>query len=220
VNELNTNIPMDHYKDTFQTWDKLATSYQDRFMDLDLYNDTYDRFCALIEKQGASIFEIGCGPGNITRYLLAQRPDFKIKATDIAPSMLALAKENNPAIETEIMDCRDIGKVQEQFDGIVCGFCLPYLSKDDSNKFIKDCSGLLPSGGILYFSAIEDDYTKSNYETSGDGQHKVFVYYHEADYLLDWLAVYGFETMDCIRKQYVKADGTATVHVIFIAKRR
>jgi cyclopropane fatty-acyl-phospholipid synthase-like methyltransferase len=189
-------------------------------MDLDLYNDTYDRFCTLIKKQGASILEIGCGPGNITRYLLTQRSDFKIKATDIAPSMLALAKENNPAIETEIMDCREIGKVHEQFDGIVCGFCLPYLSKDDCHKFIKDCSALLPSGGVLYFSAIEDDHTKSNYETSGDGQHKVFVYYHEAGYLLDWLGVYGFEMLDCIRKQYVKTDGTPSVHMIFIAKRK
>ena len=211
---------MDHYKHTFQTWDKLASSYQDRFMDLDLYNDTYDRFCDLIKRQDASIFEIGCGPGNITRYLLAQRPDFKIKATDIAPSMLALAKENNPGIETELMDCREIDKVHEQFDGIVCGFCLPYLSKNDSRKFIKDCSSLLPSGGVLYFSAIEGKYASSDYETSGDGQHRIFVYYHEAGYLRKWLNQYGFEASDCIRKQYVKADGTATVHIIFIAKRK
>jgi trans-aconitate methyltransferase len=166
---------MDHYENTFQTWDKLASSYQDRFMDLDLYNDTYDLFCSLIEKQAASIFEIGCGPGNVTRYLLSKRPDFKIKATDVAPSMLALAKKNNPAIEVELMDCREIDKIAERVDGIMCGFCMPYLSKDDCLKLIKDCAGLLSSGGVLYFSTIEGDYNASDYETSGDGQHKVCV---------------------------------------------
>lgn len=40
-------------------------------MDLDLYNDTYDAFCQAVYKPGARIFEIGCGPGNITRYVLA-----------------------------------------------------------------------------------------------------------------------------------------------------
>jgi cyclopropane fatty-acyl-phospholipid synthase-like methyltransferase len=211
---------MDRYQKTFETWDKLASSYQDRFMDLDLYNDTYDHFCTLVEKQGASVFEIGCGPGNITRYLLHKRPDFKIKATDIAPSMLELAKKNNPGVEVALMDCRDIDKVKETYDGIVCGFCMPYLSKEDSLKFIKDCSSLLLTDGVLYFSAIEGDYTASSYETSGDGQHKVFVYYHEAEYLKQALEENDFTLVDLVRKPYTKADGTATVHMIFIARKK
>ena len=211
---------MDHYKDTFQTWDKLASSYEDRFMDLDLYNDTYDHFCRLVEKQGAAIFEIGCGPGNITRYLLNKRPDFKIKATDVAPSMLALAKKNNPSVDVALMDCREIDKVKETYDGIVCGFCMPYLSKEDSLKFIKDCSGLLLTDGVLYFSAIEGEYKASGYETSGDGQHKVFVYYHEAHYLEQGLEEHDFILVDLVRKPYTKADGTASVHMIFIARKK
>lgn len=211
---------MDHYKDTFQTWDKLASSYQDRFMDLDLYNDTYDHFCTLVKKQGASIFEIGCGPGNITRYLLNKRPDFKVKATDVAPSMLALAKKNNPSVDVALMDCREIDKVQERYDGIVCGFCMPYLSREDSLKFIKDCSGLLPADGVLYFSTIEGDYKASGYETSGDGQYKVFVYYHEAGYLKQGLEEQDFTLVDFVRKPYTKADGTAAVHMIFIARKK
>ena len=218
--ELNLDKAMDHYKHTVQTWDKLASAYQDRFMDLDLYDDTYDRFCTLLEKQGASIFEIGCGPGNITRYLLNKRPDFKIKATDVAPSMLTLAKKNNPAVEVALMDCREIDQVKETYDGIVCGFCMPYLSKEDSLKFIKNCAGLLLTDGVLYFSAIEGDYKASDYESSSDGQYKVFVYYHEAHYLKQGLEENDFTLVDFVRKQYTKADGTATVHMIFIARKK
>ncbi|HKC68335.1 MAG TPA: class I SAM-dependent methyltransferase, partial [Bacteroidia bacterium] len=69
---------MDRYQNTFETWNKLAHNYQGKFMDFDLYDDTYNTFCQLLEKPNAKIFEIGCGPGNITRYLLTKHPDFKI----------------------------------------------------------------------------------------------------------------------------------------------
>ncbi len=50
---------MDRYQTIFETWDKLASADQDKFMDLDLYNDTYDRFCELVSKPDANIFELG-----------------------------------------------------------------------------------------------------------------------------------------------------------------
>ena len=68
---------MPHHKATIETYNKLAESYKEKFMDLDLYDDTYDLFCKLITKPNANIFEIACGPGNITKYLLQKRPDFK-----------------------------------------------------------------------------------------------------------------------------------------------
>ena len=95
---------MDNYKETFETWNKLASLYQDWFMDLDLYNDTYDFICNSITKENAKILDIGCGPGNITKYLLSKRPDFDIYGIDIAPNMIELAEKNNPAASFAVMD--------------------------------------------------------------------------------------------------------------------
>ncbi len=97
---------MNKYKTTFKTWNKITALYQDRFMDLDIYNQSYDLFCKLIKKKEARVFKIGCGPGNITKYLLSKRPDFSIKAIDIAPNMIKLARESNPGGDFDIMDCR------------------------------------------------------------------------------------------------------------------
>ncbi|NUO02966.1 MAG: class I SAM-dependent methyltransferase, partial [Saprospiraceae bacterium] len=208
------------YQTTFQTWDKLAAAYQDKFMDLDLYDDTYDLFCQFVEKQNPAVFEIGCGPGNVTRYLLNKRPDFKIHATDVAPSMVELAQKNNPTAHCSVMDCREINTLASRFDGILCGFCMPYLSKEDCEKLIEDCGGLLNSGGILYFSAIEDDYQKSGFETSSDGQHTMYVYYHQADYLKKALEKSYFEVVAEERKTYSKNNGTSSTHLIIIAKQK
>ena len=89
---------MDTYKETFVTWNKVAKLYQDKFMDLDLYNDTYDTFCDQVNIRNATILDIGCGPGKITKYLLNKRPDFRIEGIDISPNMIELAKKNDVAV--------------------------------------------------------------------------------------------------------------------------
>jgi 2-polyprenyl-3-methyl-5-hydroxy-6-metoxy-1,4-benzoquinol methylase len=210
---------MDQYQETFHTWDQLASAYHERFMEMDLYNDTYDNFCKLITKRDPKILEIGCGPGNITKHLLSKRPDFKLLGLDIAPSMIKFAQLNNPGAGFEMMDAREIDKLEERFDGIICGFCLPYLSKEDALKLIKDCFALLNKEGILYLSAIEGDYDKSGIESSSDGKHSMFVYYHEADYLENYLKRNGFELIGFVRKEFSKQNGTLEVHMILIARK-
>jgi cyclopropane fatty-acyl-phospholipid synthase-like methyltransferase len=209
---------VDSYKTTFETWNKVAQSYQDKFMDLDLYNDTYDLFCELVEKKNSKILEIGCGPGNITKYLLSKRPDFKIEGTDIAPNMVKLAAINNPTADFKILDCREIHKLDGKYDAIVCGFCLPYLSKEDCAKLIKDTSLLLNSGGIFYLSAIEGDYKNSGYETGSSGD-SCYVYYHEENFLSGLLKNNNFSLVNVSRKYFAHSSHKSTSHLILLAKK-
>ena len=210
---------MDNYQNTLEIYDKIADVYQAKFMDMDLYNDTYDLFCQLVEKPNAAILEIACGPGNITRYILSKRPDFQIKATDMAPNMVKLAQINNPTAVCEVMDCREIDQLTERFDAVICGFCMPYLSKEDCDKLIRDAANLLNEGGIFYCSAIEDDYEKSAYESSSDGKLRMFIYRHQADYLTEMLTKVHFKTPQLIRIPYPKGNGTTDTHLIIIAQK-
>lgn len=210
---------MDRYQITFQTWDKVANVYQDIFMDMELYNDTYNAFCNLIEKPSAKIFEIGCGPGNITKYLLAQRPDFKIEAIDVAWNMIKLAQANNPQATFRVMDCREIDTITEKFDGIMCGFTIPYLSEEDCTKLIKDSAELLNSGGIFYCSAIEGNYENSGFEAGSNPENKMFVYYHQEGTLKKFLTENGFEIVETFRKKYQRSDGVISTHLILIARK-
>ncbi|WP_124981236.1 class I SAM-dependent DNA methyltransferase [Nonlabens xiamenensis] len=207
--------------ETINTYNNAAEQYQNKFMQMDLYNDTFDKFCCLIQKENAEIFEIATGPGNVTKYLNLKRPDFKIFGIDLAPNMIELAKKNNPDSEFNVMNCKDIDKLDRKFDAIMCGFCMPYLSKEECAKLIADSSELLSRNGLLYFSTMEDDYNKSGFETTSfSGQDRVYIYYHQEEYLSDCLTQNGFEIAELERKDYPEPDGTFLTDLIIIAKKK
>lgn len=206
-----------------QTYNNCAQRYQDKFMEADLYNDTYDLFCSRVENKTANILEIGCGPGNVTRYLLAKHPGFKIHGIDLAERMIALAKVNNPQATYEVMDCRDIGQIKQQYDAIICSFCLPYISKEAAADLISDAASLLNLNGILYLSNMEDDYSQSGLKGSSTSPDKLYMYYHQADFLKDTLADNGFSVIDLLRQEYPEENApqgkvSVTTDLFIIAK--
>ena len=207
---------MDKTREAIEVFDNVAEWYNEKFSALDLYNDTYETLLSLLRKQNAKVLELGCGPGNITKYLLSERPDLNILGTDLAPNMIRVAKGANPGARFELMDCRDVWKLKENFDAIVIGFCMPYLPKEECEILIKDCADKLEANGAIYFSAIEGENSKSAYEYSSDGKSKCFVHLHEEGYLQHALKENGFKTSFVFRKAYPKGDDIQ-MHIIFIA---
>ena len=207
--------------ETIHTYNLTAKQYQDKCMQMDMYNDSYDSFCQLVEKKSASILDIGTGPGNITQYLLTQRPDFQVIGIDLAEKMVTLARENNPTAIFHVMDAREISTLDKKFDGIMCGFCAPYLSKEELKTLIHQASTLLHTNGIFYCSTMEDSDNKSGFETTSfSGNNRVYIYYHQADFLLDCFHQSGFDVLDVQRKKYPESDGSFLIDLIIIAKKR
>ena len=62
-------------------------------MDVTLYDDSYKQFCELLPLERARVLDAACGPGNVSRYLLAQRPNLDLLGIDLAPRMVELARE-------------------------------------------------------------------------------------------------------------------------------
>lgn len=208
---------MDKYEETFETWNKIATLYQDKFMKLDLYNDTYDYICSSISKQGAKVLEIGCGPGNITKYLLSKRPDFDIFGIDIAPNMIDLAKKNNPSANFEVMDNREIYSLKTKYDGIISGFCLPYLSDTEAIDFISQAYELLNENGLLYMSFVEGKPEESGYKVGGGG--RVYFHFHILEHLKEQLVTRKFEEIETFKVAFPRSESETEIHTILIARK-
>lgn len=211
-------MEIDRYKETFESWDKLATLYQDKFMDLNLYNETYDFICHSLIKENAMMLEIGCGPGNITKYLLSKRPDLNILATDISPNMIELAKRNNPSARVAVMDCRHIDQINTTFDAVICGFCIPYLSPVDCHKLIYDTSNILNRNGLLYVSFVEGDPEKSGFQHGVTGDRTYF-YFYDLDKLKLILNTHNFEIIQMFKIEYKKSEAESDYHTVLIAQK-
>jgi SAM-dependent methyltransferase len=205
-----------HNQETQTTWNSLAKLYAEKFMGLELYNDTYERFCDLLLGAEATVLELGCGPGNITRQLLKRKPKLQVLATDYAEEMVALAQKNNPAIKTQVLDGRNVSLINGLFDGIMCGFLLPYLSPKEGLKLIADCSSLLNSKGVLYISFVAGNILGSGFITGNTGKRTYF-YYHNTQALKEALAENSMEAKEVIQKEYHRSETESEVHTIIIA---
>lgn len=211
---------MDKYQLNKNTFDKLATQYQDRFMDYDGYVDTFDLLMSVIVKEDAKVLEIACGPGNVTKYLNSHKPHYKIYGIDVAPKMIDLARINNPTAKYDVMDCRHLSHFSDSFDAIMCAFGLPYITKEDAISLIKDSCNLLEENGVLYISTMEGNYEDSEYLKSAAHKELTYVYYHKASYLKEELKSNNMEVLHEIRKPYTDGSGNFFIDLFLIAMKQ
>jgi len=201
-----------------ETWNKLADRYENKFMDLNLYDETYDHFYAGLKKVKASLLDIGCGPGNISRYLLRKDPNLKITAIDAAPSMIEKARGYLPDTDLKVMDCREISGLNTKFDGIICGFVIPYLTLPDCAQLFADCSKLLHNNGLLYISFVPGD--KEEILLLGEDQNeKMYFYVYVSEQIENLLELNSFEKISLFDKEYLDVKGKMVVHRIFLMRK-
>ncbi len=209
---------MNPYQETFDTWNKVAQLYEDKFMYLTIYNDSYDFVCKHLQQSNSKLLEVGCGPGNITKYLLTQRPDFDILGIDIAPNMIQLAEQNNPTATFKVLDALKINELNDLFDAIIVGFCLPYFAPIDAENFIKNAYAALNKKGVLYLSFVEGNPTDSGYQTGSSGDSTYFYYYHLND-LEKLLSSNQFKILKTFQVEYEKSNNEKEIHTILIAEK-
>lgn len=208
---------MENFELSVRRFDQFAAEYAQRFMDLNAYSDSIDRFCDFIGNDRPAILELGCGPGNVTSLLKARFAESRIIAIDLAPNMIEIARKRLPDVDFRVMDVREISTLPPMFDAVMCSFCLPFLSKEDAAKLIADCSACLVSGGILYISTMEGNEERAGFETTSfSGNAEVYFNYHQQQHLEQAFVLSGFEIGQIKLQDYIEPDGSVTTDMIFI----
>ncbi len=100
-----------------------------------------------------SILDLGCGTGNYTKLLKEKFPCARIKAVDISPEMIAVAKEKlrGGSIEFIVADGETL-RMKEKFDLISSNASFQWF--EDPENALLGYRGLLNEGGIILFSAF------------------------------------------------------------------
>ena len=209
---------MNRKTETQKTWEKVAELFESKFMDLSIYNNAYDELLVQLAKSNVSVLELGCGRGNISKYLLNNHKHLKLLGIDYASNMIELAKKNNPEAEFRCMDIININQLNQEFNAIVCGFCIPYLSVEECHDLFYNSTNLLSKSGLLFLSFVEGNYQDSRYISGGTGD-RTFFYYYKKDDLKEDLEKQNFIVKTIIETDYEKANGLIEKHISIIASK-
>ncbi|WP_341906582.1 class I SAM-dependent methyltransferase [Fluviicola taffensis] len=174
-------------------FNKKADSYQERFLSVDAYSESFHALLSLLDKN-SRVLDVACGPGNISKFLLNERPELTILGIDLAPNMIEWAKKNNPTARFMVHDAQQINQLSETFDAIIVGFLFPYFMMTQVREFIGKAYKKLHTGGILYISTMEDRYENSRLRSSSTGEQLLMHYYEAAD-LIEILEMNQFQVV-------------------------
>jgi trans-aconitate methyltransferase len=207
-----------HTSAAIRVFESHAQRYAERYMNVSAYHPSLDPWLELLPTS-AEVLELACGPGNVTRHLLQQRPDLRLLGTDLAPTMVQLAQANNPTATFTLLDQRAITTLQRRFHGIICAFGLPYLDAQEAADLIRDASLALHPGGALYLSTMEDDPARSGFvmPSTGEGE-AAWIQYHRAEDLIAALERNSFQVKERSNVTTVGANGATANDLMIVAR--
>ena len=134
------------------SYDRVAEDYAAQFQD-ELSRKPFDRRMLdwLIEKVGraGTICDIGCGPGQIARYLHDRGAE--ACGIDLAAGMVACARRLNPGIRFERGDMLALGEVADgAFGGIAAFYSIHHFTCAERAKAFAEWHRVLaPRGALL-----------------------------------------------------------------------
>jgi ubiquinone/menaquinone biosynthesis C-methylase UbiE len=129
--------------------ERYATEYFNELDRKPFDRELLDTFADSVRGQGL-VCEIGCGPGQIARYL--QDRGLKMHGVDLSDEMVKCARRLNPDISFEQGDMLALNAADESFAGIVSFYAVIHLKREDITRALTEMRRVLRPGGKLLVS--------------------------------------------------------------------
>ena len=164
-------------------YDRVAEEYSKRiFNELDhkpFDRQQLDRFAELVKNKG-TVCDLGCGPGQIARYLYEQGVT-TVMGIDLSPGMVAEAQRLNPDILFRTDDMLSLPDSENSWTGIAAFYSIIHIPREEATTALKEMYRVLQPGGWLLLTFHLGEFTTHTKEWWGESVSIDFVYFNVAE---------------------------------------
>ncbi len=192
---------------TQHAYDQVAHLYAQRIYP-ELYFKPFDRaqLDTLAARVGAlgPICDLGCGPGQVARYLKDQGAE--VLGVDLAPGMVAQARALNPDIDFQAGDMRALTDVPDgAWGGIAAFYSLIHIARAEMPGALAELKRVLVPGGWLLAAVHLGSETLHRDELWGVPVQLDFYHFEGAE-LQGSLEAAGFSVVDNLARDPYAPD--------------
>ena len=204
---------------TQTSYDAVAAEYAEKFKD-EMDDKPFDRDCLdrLAREVGTlgPICDMGCGPGQIARYLHRQGVD--TVGVDLSPRMIAEAGRLNPEIPFHQGDMLALPDTDNSWGGIAAFYCIIHIPREKIVDALREMKRVLKPGGVLLITFHIGDKIEHLDQWWEKPVSLDFAFYLPGE-MEAWLKEAGFELMESLIREPNPAVEVATQRAYIFAKK-
>jgi SAM-dependent methyltransferase len=177
--------------------------------------DCLDRLAREVGNLGP-ICDLGCGPGQIARYL--HRCGVATLGVDLSPQMVAEARRLNPDIPFHQGDMLSLPDPDESWGGIAVFYCIIHIPREKVVAALREMRRVLKPGGALLITFHIGNEVRHIEEWWEKRVNLDFAYYLPGE-LEAWLREAGFQLEETLVREPNPEVEVATRRAYVFAKR-
>ena len=156
-----------------------------------------DRFAERLRGRGV-VCDMGCGPGQIGRYL-ADR-GLPVVGVDLSPGMLAQAAVLNPHIPFRVGDMRALAEADGAWAGIAAFYSIIHIPPGEVAAALAEMRRVLQPGGLLLLAFHIGDEVVRSEEMMGQPVCLDFWFY-APEQMAGWLGEAGYVVEEIVERE-------------------